>query len=47
MKLKDRLLFLVAVVLISASLFAGLAVIIDNFSSAPMRPVASISSPWM
>ena len=47
MKLKDWFLILVAVVLISASLFAGLAVIVDNFNSAPMRPVASTSSLWM
>ena len=47
MKLKDRFLFLVAVVVISASLFAGMFVIVhnfnDSFDAAAMRPTASIS----
>jgi len=45
MKLKDRFLFLVAVVVISASLFAGMFVIVDNFNdsfdTASMRPAAA------
>jgi hypothetical protein len=47
MKLKDRFLFLVAVVVISASLFAGMFMIVDNFNdsfaAASMRPTAAIS----
>ena len=45
MKLKDRFLLLVAAVVISASLFAGLVVIVDTVSAAPIRPAASIISP--
>jgi len=44
MKLKDRFLFLVAVVAISASLFVGLSAIVDNFDTASMRPVAASPS---
>jgi hypothetical protein len=47
MKLKDRFLFLVAVVVISASLFAGMFMIVDNFNDSfdpvAMRPTAAIS----
>ena len=47
MKLKDRFLFLVAVVVISASLFAGMFMIVDNFNdsfdAASMRPTATLS----
>ena len=44
-KLKDRFLLLVSVVVISASLFAGMFVIVENFSdsfdAASMRPAAA------
>ena len=47
MKLKDRFLLLVAVVVISASLFAGMFMIVDTFNdsfdAAAMRPTATIS----
>jgi hypothetical protein len=47
MKLKDRFLLLVAVVVISASLVAGMFMIVDNFNdsfdAASMRPAATIS----
>ncbi len=47
MKLKDRFLLLVAVVVISASLFAGMFMIVDNFNDSfdavAMRPTAAIS----
>ena len=45
MKLKERFLLLVAVVVISAGLFAGMFMVVDNFNesfdAASMRPAAA------
>ncbi len=45
MQLKDRFLLLIASVAIVLSLFAGVFVIVDNFSTAPIRPAAAIRLP--
>lgn len=44
MQLKERFLLLVVAVAISVSLFAGLVVIVDNVSAAPIRHFASVNS---